>query len=201
MLHFKVFENPILTFSVLDLCLFTSLSFSGKSLWTTPNFKRPAWSKSNLKIVSTHATFFSSTKPYRPILYTQCNYNNQDIKCVQTENGKPHRPFILQTWLLKSFSLSHTILLKCSYFASTSDLRYTVKVSVSSWGLRRLIFLSWSKSLRKMDKEFSCNKRIIMFSFDLYVWVMLHNFDICCRKKVKFPTSNRSDRQHEANDL
>lgn len=39
-------------------------------------------------------------------------------------------------------------------FASTSDLRYTVKVSVSSWGLRRLIFLSWSKSLDLRQNSF-----------------------------------------------
>lgn len=103
-------------------------------------------------------------------------------------------PFYIANLTSKTlFSL--IIHFKCSYFASTSDLRYTVKVSVSSWGLRRLIFLSWSKSLRKGDKEFSarkgsyCSNLTFMSTWCSTILLLL----ICCTKKVKLSTSNRTD--------
>lgn len=109
-------------------------------------------------------------------------------------------PFHIANLTFKTLSLSHIILFKCSYFASTSDLRYTVKVSVSSWGLRRFIFLSWSKSLRKVDKEFSVRKGTYCsnLTFMSGWWATILILLICCTKKVKLSTSNRTDKQHEA---
>lgn len=42
---------------------------------------------------------------------------------------------------------------KCTNLTSTSDRRNTVKASVSSWGLRRRIFLSCTRSLRSHERE------------------------------------------------